>query len=91
LASRGKKGRREGGREGGKAYPEIPKSLVPLLFLRPKDANQEAPRRRMVGATATVSTLVTWRGREGGREGLRKRRREGGGEGGREGGKDVPW
>ena len=29
------------------------------LTLRPKPANQLAPRRRIVGATATVSTLVT--------------------------------
>ena len=35
------------------------KSFVPALFLRPKEANQSAPLRRMVGATATVSTFVT--------------------------------
>ena len=29
------------------------------MFLRPKDANHSGPLRRMVGATATVSTLVT--------------------------------
>ena len=34
-------------------------SLVPAVFLRPKDANHWGPRRRMVGDTATVSTLVT--------------------------------
>ena len=39
--------------------PEMQNSLVPALFLRPKLANQSAPRRRMVGATATVSTFVT--------------------------------
>ena len=32
---------------------------MPALFLRPNDANHSGPRRRMVGATATVSTLVT--------------------------------
>ena len=32
---------------------------APWLFLRPKLANHSGPRRRMVGATATVSTLVT--------------------------------
>merc|ERR1711988_1651976 len=34
-------------------------SLVPWLFLRPKPANQSAPRRQISGATATVSTLAT--------------------------------
>ena len=56
----------------------MPKSLVPLLFLRPKEENQDAPRRRMVGATAIVSTLVTWAGgREGGRVGGREGERVG--------------
>merc|ERR1719225_797962 len=35
------------------------KSLVPLFLVRPKLANQSAPRLQIVGATATVSTLVT--------------------------------
>jgi hypothetical protein len=39
--------------------PEMQNSLVPVLFLRPKPANQLAPRRRIVGATAIVSTFVT--------------------------------
>ena len=39
--------------------PEMQNSFVPALFLRPKPANHSAPRRKMVGATATVSTLVT--------------------------------
>mmetsp|Transcript_20774 Transcript_20774/g.64602 ORF Transcript_20774/g.64602 Transcript_20774/m.64602 type:complete len:200 (+) Transcript_20774:513-1112(+) len=39
--------------------PEMQKSLVPELFLRPNDANQSPPRRRIVGETATVSTFVT--------------------------------
>lgn len=39
--------------------PEIQNSLVPALFLRPNEENHSGPRRRMVGATATVSTLVT--------------------------------
>lgn len=40
-------------------WPEMAKSLVPALFLRPKPENHDAPRRRIVGATAMVSTLVT--------------------------------
>ncbi len=40
-------------------WPLMQNSLVPALFLRPKDANHWGPRRRMVGDTATVSTLVT--------------------------------
>lgn len=32
---------------------------MPLLLGRPKDENQLAPLRIMVGQTATVSTLVT--------------------------------
>ncbi len=39
--------------------PEMQKSLVPAFPLRPNEANQLAPRRKMVGATATVSTFVT--------------------------------
>jgi hypothetical protein len=34
-------------------------SLVPTLFGRPIEENHEAPRRRMVGATAIDSTLLT--------------------------------
>jgi hypothetical protein len=34
-------------------------SLVPLLFARPKEENHAAPRRRIVGATAIDSTLLT--------------------------------
>lgn len=40
-------------------WPLMLNSLVPWLFLRPKLANHSGPRRRMVGDTATVSTLVT--------------------------------
>ena len=40
-------------------WPEMQKILVPVLFGRPMPANQAAPRRRMVGATAIVSTLLT--------------------------------
>lgn len=40
-------------------WPEMQNSFVPVLFLRPNEANQSEPRRRMVGATAIVSTLVT--------------------------------
>ena len=39
--------------------PEIPNNLVPLLLGRPKPANQLAPRRKISGVTAIVSTLVT--------------------------------
>ena len=39
--------------------PEMQKILVPVFFGRPKPANHAAPRRRMVGATAMVSTLLT--------------------------------
>ena len=40
-------------------WPEIWKSLVPSFFGRPMPANQAAPRRRMVGTTAMLSTLLT--------------------------------
>ena len=40
-------------------WPLIWKSLVPLLFSRPKEENHEAPRRMIVGATAIDSTLFT--------------------------------
>ena len=40
-------------------WPLMQNSLVPRLFSRPNESNHEPPRRRMVGATATVSTLVT--------------------------------
>ncbi len=39
--------------------PEMQKSLVPELRGRPRPANHAPPRRQMVGATATVSTLAT--------------------------------
>ncbi|KAI9576505.1 hypothetical protein GQX74_009562 [Glossina fuscipes] len=39
--------------------PEILKSLVPELRVRPKLANHAPPRRQIAGATATVSTFVT--------------------------------
>src|SRR5882762_3743942 len=34
-------------------------NFVPSFFFRPNPANQLAPRRQIVGATATVSTLAT--------------------------------
>lgn len=34
-------------------------NFVPLFLSRPNEANQVPPRRHIVGATATVSTLVT--------------------------------
>ena len=40
-------------------WPEIWNSLVPSFFSRPKLLNQAAPRRRMVGTTAMLSTLLT--------------------------------
>ncbi len=39
--------------------PEIQNNFVPLLFGLPKEENQLAPLRIIVGQTATVSTLVT--------------------------------
>ena len=48
--------------QGRFTWPLMQKSLVPALFLRPKDENHSGPRRRMVGATAMVSTLVTVEG-----------------------------
>ena len=40
-------------------WPEMQKSLVPVLLGAPKLENHAAPRRRMVGATAIDSTLLT--------------------------------
>ena len=40
-------------------FPEIQKIFVPLFFGLPKDANQSAPLLKIVGTTATVSTLLT--------------------------------
>merc|ERR1719370_466055 len=40
-------------------WPEMLKSLEPELRVRPIPANQSPPLLQMVGATATVSTLVT--------------------------------
>ncbi len=45
--------------QGALTWPETAKILVPVLFLRPNDANQGAPRRMMVGTTAIDSTLLT--------------------------------
>lgn len=39
--------------------PETANNFVPALFFLPKPANHEAPLQRIVGTTATVSTLVT--------------------------------
>src|SRR6185437_17164124 len=39
--------------------PEMQNTFVPVLFGRPMPANHDAPRRRMVGATAMLSTLLT--------------------------------
>ncbi len=45
--------------QGVFTWPETQNSLVPALFLAPKPQNQAALRRRMVGATAIDSTLLT--------------------------------
>ena len=57
--------------------PEMQNNLVPALRSRPKELNQLAPRRTMVGATAMVSTLATVEGQpkrptEAGKGGLRR-------------------
>merc|ERR1712226_1630458 len=39
--------------------PEMLNNLVPVFRSRPNCANQGAPRRQIVGATAIVSTLFT--------------------------------
>src|SRR6185312_12580902 len=44
---------------GFSTWPEMQKSLVPALFGLPNEANQDAPRLRIVGATAIDSTLLT--------------------------------
>merc|ERR1719263_353401 len=48
--------------QGLLTWPLMQNSLVPALFLRPNEANHSGPRRRIVGTTATVSTLVTVEG-----------------------------
>lgn len=45
--------------QGVLTCPEMLKSLVPEFRSRPKLANQAPPRRQIVGATDTVSTLAT--------------------------------
>jgi hypothetical protein len=45
--------------QGLLTFPDMQKSLVPEFRSRPKELNQPAPRRTMVGATAIVSTLAT--------------------------------
>ena len=40
-------------------WPEMQKILVPVFCGRPIAANHAAPRLRIVGATAIVSTLLT--------------------------------
>merc|ERR1719322_2035930 len=46
-------------------WPEMLNSFVPVFLGLPKEANQVPPLLQMLGATATVSTLVTVVGREG--------------------------
>lgn len=45
--------------QGLLTWPEIQNNFVPEFLSRPKLLNQLAPRRQIVGATATVSTLAT--------------------------------
>lgn len=45
--------------QGLLTWPEMLKSFVPEFLSLPKPRNQEPPRRQMVGATDTVSTLAT--------------------------------
>src|SRR5215470_15135716 len=40
-------------------WPEMQKILVPVFFGRPSADHQAAPLRRIVGATAMLSTLLT--------------------------------
>ena len=40
-------------------WPETQKIFVPAFFGRPSALNHAPPRRRMVGAQAIVSTLLT--------------------------------
>jgi hypothetical protein len=44
---------------GCSTWPEMQKILVPVLRGRPSPANHAAPRLRIAGATAIVSTLLT--------------------------------
>lgn len=43
-------------------WPLMQNSFVPWLFFRPNDENHSGPLRKIVGATATVSTFVTVEG-----------------------------
>merc|ERR1719515_526320 len=45
--------------QGLLTWPLMLNSLVPLFLARPMPANQSPPLLQIVGATATVSTLVT--------------------------------
>ncbi len=45
--------------QGRSTWPWMQKILVPLFFGRPKPANHLAPRLRISGTTAIVSTLLT--------------------------------
>src|SRR5947209_10872855 len=45
--------------QGLLTWPETQNSLVPALLGAPKLENHAAPRRKMVGATAIDSTLLT--------------------------------
>ena len=45
--------------QGRLTCPLMQYSLVPWLFLRPNEVNHSGPLRKIVGDTATVSTLVT--------------------------------
>src|SRR4051812_30770236 len=45
--------------QGRLTWPEIQYNFVPEFFGRPKETNQLALRRSIVGTTAIVSTLLT--------------------------------
>ena len=45
--------------QGVFTWPDTQNNLVPTLFGRPMLENQDAPRRRIVPATAIDSTLFT--------------------------------
>src|SRR5271166_33040 len=45
--------------QGEFTWPDRQKILVPVFLGRPIPANQAAPRRRISGTTAIVSTLLT--------------------------------
>ena len=45
--------------QGRFTWPEMQNTFVPTFFGRPSPANHAAPRRKIVGTTARLSTLLT--------------------------------